>query len=288
MKLYLDLLDRIIGTGERKENRTGIDTMVIPPVQIQHDMGKGFPLLTTKKMAKKTMAVELEGFIKGVTSKAWFQERGCRIWNEWANPISVTKRVEYLGKPEGEDPDAFRKRVQLGTDDLGPIYGAQWRNYNFQGCDQFDNIVQKLKTNPNDRRMICMAWNPLAVDEQALPACHLGFIIQHINGKLHLAWWQRSVDTFLGLPFNLASYALLLHLICLETGMKEGTVTGQLVDVHIYENHREQVLEQLGRTPYSLPRVSTPNFTSIYDWKASDTEFIGYQHHPPIKAEVAV
>jgi thymidylate synthase len=276
---YLNILQGILENGERKSNRTGVDTLVLPTQIIQHDMALGFPLLTTKKMAKKTMMVELEGFIKGITSKKWYQDRGCRIWDGWCRPSLVPKGLS----------DEQRKDFQLKEDDLGPIYGAQWRNYNFQECDQLKNIINKLKTDPDDRRMVCMSWNPLVLADQALPACHLGFIIQHINGKLHLCWWQRSCDFFLGIPFNLASYSLLLHLISKEVGMGTGTVTGCLVDSHIYENHIDAVKEQLARdcNKYQLCQVKTKD-VSIFDWTHEDTEFVGYESYPSIKGDVAI
>jgi thymidylate synthase len=266
--------------GERKQNRTGVETLVVEPQMIKHDMSLGAPIPTTKKMAFKTMKVELQGFIGGVTSKKWYQKLGCKIWDGWCNPKRIPKGLS----------DADRKEFQLHEDDLGVIYGSQWRNYNGQNCDQFKKIIDKLKTDPDDRRMVCMSWNPLVLDEQALPACHLGFVIQHINGKLHLSFWQRSVDVFLGLPFNLASYALLLHLICKETGMEAGTVTGFLVDCHIYANHIDAVKEQLSRDPdkYPLPQFSTKDNISIYDWTHSDTELLNYESYPSIKAPVAI
>jgi thymidylate synthase len=289
VKAYQDLLRKILDEGERKENRTGIDTLVIPPTMIQHDMQQGFPLLTTKKIFHKAMLVELQGFIHGITDKKWYKERGCNIWNEWANPQTVESHMSYMGQPEDKTPEEFRKEVQKNVEDLGPIYGSQWRRFNGDhSCDQLTKILITLHRNPNDRRMISMAWNPLQIDQMALPACHLGFMIQHINGKLHLAWWQRSVDTFLGLPFNLASYAMLLHLICLETNMTPGTVTGHLVDTHLYENQLEQAREQISREPYQLPAVQLSKWDDIFCWDAEDTEFGGYQHHPALRAEVAV
>jgi thymidylate synthase len=277
---YLNILRDILENGETKENRTGIDTLVLPPQTIQHDMSLGFPLLTTKKMAKKTMMVELEGFIKGITSKKWYQDRGCHIWDGWSNPSKVPSDLS----------DEERKEFQLKEDDLGPVYGSQWRNYNGQSCDQLKDNIDTLKRDPNNRRLVTMSWNPLVLDQQALPACHLGFIIQHINGKLHLSWWQRSCDFFLGIPFNLASYALLLHLISKEAGLEAGTVTGSLVDCHIYKNHIHAVKGQLDRNPqqYSFPQVKTREDVSIFDWTYEDTEFVNYQSYPSIKAPVAI
>jgi thymidylate synthase len=277
---YLNGLQHILDNGQVKENRTGVNTLVVPPMTIQHDMALGMPLPTTKKLYDNAMKVETEGFKNGETSKEWYKSRKCNIWNGWCNPSLI---------PEGLT-DVERKEFQLNEDDLGPIYGSQWRNYNGQECDQLAKIINTLNTNPNDRRMVCMSWNPLVLEQQALPACHLGFIIQHINGVLHLSWWQRSCDFFLGVPFNLASYSLLLHLIAKEVGMVAGTVTGFLVDCHIYVNHIDQVKEQLSRDPhkYKFPQIKTKDDVSIFDWTHKDTEFVDYQSYPAIKASVAI
>ena len=293
---YLQLLENILKNGQRKSNRTGVDTLVIPPTMIQHDMSRGFPLLTTKDVAFKPIRTELEFFIKGLTDKRWLQERGNHIWDEWANPKVVDKimKTVHMDLPLDEMDKReeymaeIRKETQREEHDLGQVYGAQWRNFNGQGYDQLKTIVNSLHTNPNDRRMLCSAWNPLVLDEVALPPCHYSWQVSHINGTLHLTWNQRSVDSFLGLPFNLASYALLLHLLCLEGGFKEGTVTGFLSDVHIYENHIEQVKEQISRIPYQLPTIETTGFTNIFDWDHTMTKSIGYQRHPKIVGEVAV
>jgi thymidylate synthase len=185
--------------------------------------------------------------------------------------------------------------------DLGPIYGFQWRHFNApytnydtdytgQGIDQLKNVIETLKTNPRDRRMIVMAWNPTQVKEMGLPPCHYGFQLTTINGKLNLLWNQRSVDTMLGLPFNIASYALLLHLIAKETGLQEGKLVGFLADVHLFENHVEGAKEQLSRDPnkYPLPRVDTENWKSIFNWTAADTKVIGYESYEKIPFEIAI
>lgn len=474
---YLDLLEKIISTGVKTSNRTGIDTYKIPPTMIQHDMSNGFPILTTKKIAWKTLKVELEGFIKGITSKSWFQERGCTIWNEWCNPQKV---------PYANDEETKRKMKE--EDDLGKIYGYQWRNfgsknniiveldkkqtifecngknkfneykikycniackgnpkcdlsddiekyifknwydminrcynqkasnykyygmknvkvcdrwlcyenyrndieklprwqdkirepknysldkdyfgsnvyapdvciflhssenriynsssfykvynndeclyflnhnqianflgftrknvvtyldkdkeycgYKIENCakenklyrymlpvDQLKNIINTLKNNSIDRRMICSAWNSSELNEMALVPCHYSWQVLVRDGKLDLVWNQRSVDVFLGLPFNIASYGLLLHLLAKESGFEEGILTGFLSDVHIYENHLDQVNEQLSRTSMDLPEINTDNFKSIFDWEYKDSKLINYNPCPAIKAEVAV
>lgn len=307
---YLDLVQRILTEGVRKENRTGIDTLAIAGASIEHDMSEGFPLLTTKKMYFKGVKVELEGFIKGIRSKQWYKDRGCNIWNEWCNP----KKVPYA-------TDAETKAKMAAEDDLGLIYGVQWRDFkdarwdipndggtrtlieNFgedKGIDQLANIVKTLKTNPNDRRMICSAWNPTALDQMALPPCHLLWQVTVIDGKLNLAWYQRSVDVPLGLPFNIASYGLLLHLLAKETGLKEGKLIGFLMDTHIYVNQVDALQEQIGRAPMKLPTVATNhamgsdgkvydgNGFDIFNWSYGNTSLIDYVSHPPVKFDIAV
>lgn len=276
--LYLGLLRQIARYGELKENRTGVDTFACPTMFFSHNMSDGFPLITTKKMAHKSIFTELEGFIGGITDKRWYQERGCKIWNQWHS--------------EGGDDH-----------DLGPIYGYQWRRYDmyYRGArstkfaplfdshyDQLANLIHKLKTNPNDRRMVVSAWNPGQLPLMALPACHTGFTVQHINGTIHLTWTQRSCDMFLGIPFNIASYAMLLLLIAKETGMKAGNLYGVFIDAHVYENHIDQVEEQTDRRPYDCPTVKIDNWTDIWNWEAADVVLEGYQHHPKITGEVAI
>lgn len=301
---YLELVQKILSEGIRKENRTGVDTLAIAGAMIEHDMSEGFPLLTTKKMPFKSIRVELEGFIKGIRSKKWFQDRGCTIWDEWCNP----KKVTYGN-------DAESKAKMKAEDDLGLIYGVQWRDFKdsrvtvlgslpdgpevcvSDGVDQLKKIVNTLKTNPNDRRMICSAWNPMALDQMALPPCHLLWQVTVIDGKLNLAWYQRSVDVPLGLPFNIASYGLLLHLLAKEAGLKEGRLIGFLMDTHIYVNQIDSLKEQLGRVPYTLPTLETDgNYTgvgeflpySIFDWDHRDTALKNYVSHPPVKIDIAV
>ncbi len=256
----------------------------------QHDMSKGFPLLTTKKVPFRLIASELEFFIKGITDKKWLQDRNNHIWDEWCSPL----RIAYKNDPE-------TKQKMLEERDLGTIYGWEWRHfgaeyknyqtdYTGQGVDQLKKVVETLKTNPSDRRMIVMAWNPLDVNKAMPPYCHYGFQVTVINGRLNLLWNQRSVDVALGLPFNIASYATMLHLLAKETGYQEGKLVGFLADTHIYSNHVEGLKEQLSRDPnkYPLPTIQTKNFTSIFDWKAEDTEILNYQSYPTIKFDIAV
>lgn len=290
MQNYLNIVQKILDEGVQKSNRTGTDAIAIAGAIFEHDMSLGFPLLTTKKMPYKVIASELEFFIKGITDKTWLQERNNHIWDEWAYP----KKAPY-GHDEGSQKKMREER------DLGPIYGFQWRHYNApyysfnsdytnQGTDQLKRLIDKLKTDPNDRRMIVMAWNPLALQDMALPPCHYGFQVTVIKNKLNLLWNQRSVDTMLGLPFNIASYATLLHLLAKETGYEEGKLVGFLADVHIYVNHLDGAREQLTRDPnmYPLPKIITENFTSIFDWQYTDTKIEGYQSYPRIELPIAV
>lgn len=290
MKQYHDIVEKILKEGIEKTDRTGTGTKAIAGVLFEHDMSDGYPLLTTKKMPFKVMAAELEFFIKGITDKEWLKERKCHIWDEWANP----KKAPY-----GHDPESKQKMME--ERDLGPVYGFQWRHYNAEydnydsdysgkGVDQLKNIVDLLKNDPNSRRMIVNAWNPSMMNQMALPPCHYCFQVTVTGDKLNLMWNQRSVDVMLGLPFNISSYALLLHLLAKETGLKEGRLVGFLGDTHIYSNHIEGAKEQLSRDPntYALPRIETPEFTSIFDWTFTDTALVGYESYPRIKFEIAV
>lgn len=288
MKAYNDIVTKILNQGVMKGNRTGVDTLAIAGAMFEHDMALGFPILTTKKMGIKTVCRELEFFIKGITDKKWLEDRKCYIWSDWANPEMV---------PYGHDEET--KAKMKAERDLGAVYGWQWRNfgatycgfeanYEGEGYDQFDAMIQKLKTDPSDRRMIVSAWNPLDLKRQALPPCHLLFQVTVINGKLNLLWFQRSVDTALGLPFNIASYAMLLKLIAKESDLQEGMLCGFLGDVHIYENHIEKLTQQIARTPYQLPTVDPGEFSSIYDWSAETVTIHNYQCHEPVEYEIAV
>ena len=288
MNKYLDIVKDILDNGVLKANRTGVGTYAVSGVLFEHDMSLGFPLLTTKRIPYRLISSELEFFIKGITDKKWLQDENNHIWDEWCSPL----KVKY-----GHD-EATKKKMKEERD-LGPIYGFQWRHfgakydgfqtdYTNQGVDQLSALIDKLKTNPNDRRMIVSAWNPLDLSKMALPPCHYQFQTTVIDGKLNLKWSQRSVDVMLGLPFNIASYATLLHLLAKEANLDEGKLTGFLGDTHIYENHLKGADLQLSREPLALPKLLTKKFTSIFDWKYRDTKVIDYQHHDPIKFEIAV
>jgi len=290
MRAYLDIVRNILERGERKANRTGTDTIAIAGAMFEHDMADGFPLLTTKKTPFKMVASELEFFIKGITDKKWLQDHNNHIWDEWANP----KKAPY-----GHDEAA--KAKMKNERDLGPIYGFQWRHFNAEyknydsdytghGIDQLKKLTETLKTNPNDRRMIVNSWNPSMLGQMGLPPCHYCYQVTVINGKLNLLWNQRSVDTMLGLPFNIASYALLLHLLAKESGLQEGKLVGFLADTHIYVNHLDGAKEQLARDPniYALPKLETENFTSVFDWKCEYSKVLNYQSFPAIKFDIAI
>ena len=264
MKQYLDLLQRIVNEGTRKEDRTGTGTLSVFGHQMRFNLQEGFPLLTTKKLHLKSIIHELLWFLKGDTNVKYLQENGVRIWNEWADE-------------NGE---------------LGPVYGHQWRswpNYNGGHIDQIQSIVNALKTNPDSRRMIVSAWNVAEVDQMALPPCHCLFQFYVAEGKLSLQLYQRSADTFLGVPFNIASYALLTMMMAQVCGLQPGDFIHTTGDTHLYLNHLEQAKEQLKRTPRALPKmVITPNVTSIFDFKYDDFTLEGYDPLPHIKAEVSV
>ena len=288
MQAYLDIVRRTMDTGVIKHNRTGVDAATVPGAMFEHDMSNGFPLLTTKKVLYRLVASELEFFIKGMTEKEWLRERNNHIWDDWCSP----EKVAY-----GHDEETLRKMA--AERELGPIYGWQWRNFGAEytahdqppagkGIDQLQNGIDKLKSDPDDRRMIVSAWNPVDFHRMALPPCHYCFQITVIDGKLNLLWNQRSVDVALGLPFNIASYGLLLHLIAKEAGLEEGRLVGFLADTHIYVNHFEGMKKQLARNPRLLPSIRTAKFTSIFDWRYEDSVIENYDPHPGIKFEIAV
>ncbi len=290
MKTYLDIVKKVLVEGQTKEDRTGTGTLTIAGAMFQHDMKNGFPLLTTKKIPYRLVASELEFFIKGVTDKKWLQDRDNHIWDEWCSPLFV---------PYAHDEDTKNKMRE--NRDLGTIYGWEWRHfgaeykdyqtdYTGKGVDQLKKLVELLKKEPHSRQMLVLAWNPVDIQKTIPPFCHYGFQVTVINGRLNLFWNQRSVDVALGLPFNIASYATLLHLLAKEAGLEEGILTGFLADVHIYINHIDSLKEQLTRDPnkYKLPTIQTNNFKSVFDWQYTDTEIIGYESYPRISMPIAV
>ena len=282
-KTFQETLELILTKGYKKEDRTGTGTISFPGVMIRHDMSDGYPLLTLRTVPFKSAAIELEGFIKGITSKQWYKERGCNYWNQWCNPQVV---------PYGTDADTKKKMEEC--DDLGEIYGKQWRNFqdpqNLYGStikDQLKDVVDTLKSNSNSRRMLCSAWNPLALEHMALPPCHFAWQVNVTDGKLNLFYYMRSVDFVLGNDLN--TYGLLLHLLAKESNLKEGMLVGFFADAHIYLNHIDGIKELLSRdATSSLPTIKTDNFKSIYDWQYSDTILLDYEPLPSVKFNVAV
>ena len=271
MKQYLDILNRILTEGAQKGDRTGTGTISIFGTQSRYPLEEGFPLLTTKKLHLKSIIYELLWFLRGDTNVRWLQERGVRIWNEWADE-------------NGE---------------LGPVYGHQWRSwpdYNGGTIDQIQYVIDQLKNNPDSRRMIVSAWNVAEVNEMALPPCHTIFQFytapdpeEEGKRRLSLQLYQRSADTFLGVPFNIASYALLLQMMAQVTGFKPGDFIHTTGDTHLYLNHLEQARLQLTREPRPLPQMKlNPDVKSLFDFQYEDFELVGYDPHPHIKAEVSV
>ncbi|MBJ7350145.1 MAG: thymidylate synthase [Rhodococcus sp.] len=260
---YEDLLRHIQGTGTAKSDRTGTGTTSVFGHQMRFDLAAGFPLITTKKVHLKSIVYELLWFLRGDSNATWLQERGVSIWDEWA-------------APDGE---------------LGPVYGVQWRSWptpSGEHIDQISQVIETLKTNPDSRRMIVSAWNVGEIPQMALPPCHAFFQFYVADGKLSCQLYQRSADMFLGVPFNIASYALLTHMVAAQTGLEVGEFVWTGGDCHIYDNHRDQVAEQLSREAYPYPTLKLAQRDSIFDYTFDDVEIVDYQHHPAIKAPVAV
>lgn len=306
MKSYIDLIKTVVDNGGWKSNRTGIDTLAYPCAHFRHDMKDGFPLLTTKKMPLSVVAVEVEGYIKGITSKKWYQDRGCHIWDQWANPKKVKARYDEVNGQAASDEvmglmswEPTMQELALMEDDLGPLYGYQGRHFgqvydeNCDGvivqCDQLKTIVATLKSNPTDRRMVCSYWCPYQLDQMALPPC---IVLWNINvgadGRVNLSWHQRSADLALGVPFDIAHHALLLEILAKTCGRKAGILSAQFHDLHIYKNHLEDLVEQGRREPRPLPDVEILK-DDIFEWTYRDFELNNYQYWPRIKfGEVAV
>lgn len=326
---YLEIIKNVLANGKPKQaTRYDANGNVIPVENgtigtfceiFRHDMSEGFPLTTLRKMPWKSIRVELEGFIKGVTDKRWYQERGCKFWDEWANPQVVNDKIQEIISKKVKDKDEeyivtnrFKKDLQEQESDLGPIYGYQWRqfgeSYNtnqydsndfkdyhngvYNGFDQLKSIVDKLKKSPHDRRMVCSAWNPNQAHMMALPPCHWGWNVVVYGNKLNLIWHQRSCDLLLGVGANIASYGLLLTLLAEEAGLIPGELVGTLADCHIYENHLEAAKELVKREERALPKLCIkysqpdnhtrePSF-SIFDWEWSDVDLTGYNPHDKI------
>lgn len=264
MKQYLDLLDRILTTGVKKSDRTGTGTLSVFGHQMRFDLSQGFPLLTTKKLHLKSIIYELLWFLQGDTNIRYLKEHGVSIWDEWADE-------------NGE---------------LGPVYGHQWRSWpDYHGgtIDQISNVIDQIKRNPDSRRLIVNAWNVAEVDRMALPPCHTMFQFYVADGRLSLQLYQRSADTFLGVPFNIASYALLLQMVAQVTGLEAGEFVHTTGDTHLYLNHLDQARLQLSREPRALPTMRiNPDVKSIFDFKYDDFALENYNPWPHIKAAVSV
>ena len=264
MKAYLELIRRIRDTGIRKDDRTGTGTLSVFGHQMRFDLSEGFPLVTTKRLHVRSIVYELLWFLRGETNIGYLKEHGVRIWDEWADE----------------------------NGDLGPVYGSQWRSWpDGKGgtIDQIANVVQSIRTKPDSRRHIVAAWNPAEIEDMALPPCHCLFQFYVAEGKLSCQLYQRSADVFLGVPFNIASYALLTHMMAQVTGLAPGEFIHSFGDVHLYHNHFEQAREQLSRAPRPLPTLKiNPGRRDIFGFQFEDFEIVGYDPHPHIKAEVAV
>jgi len=262
MKQYLDILRDIMENGQDADNRTGIYARKVFGRQMRFDLSKGFPLVTTKKTYLRAIIHELIWLISGNTNIKYLHDNNVTIWDEWADK----------------------------NGDLGPVYGHQWRNFNSQGIDQIKDVIERIKKNPQDRRLIVTAWNPAQIDQMALPPCHCFFQFDVTpDGKLNCMLYQRSCDMFLGVPFNIASYSLLTMMIAQVCGLQPGEFVHTLGNAHIYSNHFEQVKLQLSRAPYPLPTMKiNPEVKDIDDFKFEDFELVDYRCHPTIKGDVAV
>ena len=285
---YKGLLGSCLYGGTKKEDRTGTGTLSVFGRQIRHNMEDGFPLLTTKKMAVKTMVTELKWFLKGDTNIKYLVDNGCNIWNGDAYKKYAEQFVPGWHGPrytQEQFIELIKTNEAFARDwgELGPIYGKQWTDW--MGIDQILNLVNSLKKNPDSRRLMVNAWNVSELHEMTLPPCHYGFQCYVADGKLSLMWNQRSVDIFLGLPFNIASYGLLLLLLCKETGYKPGELIGNLGDVHLYSNHVEQAKEQITRDPFELPTIKLSNVDILNG--EFDYEISNYECHSSIKAPLS-
>jgi thymidylate synthase len=264
MRQYLDLMRHVRDNGVRKEDRTGTGTISVFGYQMRFDLAEGFPVMTTKKLHLRSIIHELLWFLQGDTNIKYLHDNGVSIWDEWADE----------------------------NGDLGPVYGYQWRSWpapNGGSIDQIKLLLDQIKKNPDSRRLMVSAWNPAYVDQMALPPCHCLFQFYVAEGKLSCQLYQRSADIFLGVPFNIASYALLTLMVAQECGLEPGEFVHTFGDAHLYSNHLEQVETQLAREPLPLPRMKlNPNVKSVFDFRYEDFELVGYEAHPHIKAPVAV
>jgi thymidylate synthase len=260
---YEDLLRRVLETGSSKADRTGTGTRSLFGQQLRYDLREGFPLITTKRVHFKSIAYELLWFLRGESNVNWLQEHGVTIWDEWADA-------------DGE---------------LGPVYGVQWRSWptpDGRHVDQIARVLDLLRADPDSRRMLVSAWNVGELDKMALPPCHAMFQFYVADGRLSCHLYQRSADLFLGVPFNIASYSLLVHMVAQQVGFDVGEFVWTGGDCHVYDNHVEQAREQLSRSPYEFPRIELRKADSLFDYTFDDFTVVGYEHHPALRAPVAV
>lgn len=264
MKAYLDLLRHVLEHGDRRPDRTGTGTVGVFGYQMRFDLEKGFPVVTTKKIHLKSVIHELLWFLQGSTNIGYLNDNGVRIWNEWADEQG----------------------------DLGPVYGAQWRSWRApdgRTIDQIGDVIESIRSNPYSRRHVVTAWNPADVDAMALPPCHCLFQFHVAGGRLSCQLYQRSADVFLGVPFNIASYALLTHMVAHVTGLRAGDFVHTLGDAHLYANHLDQARLQLQREPRALPTLAlSPERSDLFDFRYDDIVIDGYDPHPAIRADIAV
>ncbi|MCD8810300.1 thymidylate synthase [Mammaliicoccus sciuri] len=312
-KAYHDLCKRVLEEGENKDDRTGTGTISIFGHQMRFDLSEGFPLLTTKKVSFKLIATELLWFIKGDTNIRYLLQYKNNIWNEWAfkkwiesNDYDGPDMTDFGRRSLVDDEFNEQYKAQLAIfkdkilndddfmikyGDLGNVYGKQWRDWKDQDGKQFDQLktlIENIKQNPNSRRHIISAWNPTEIDTMALPPCHTLFQFYVKDGKLSCQLYQRSADIFLGVPFNIASYSLLTHLIAKECGLEVGEFVHTFGDAHIYKNHIDAINEQLSRDSYDAPKLNINTDKSLFDIEYEDLEIDGYESHPSIKAPIAV
>ncbi|MEY2998914.1 MAG: thymidylate synthase [Bacteroidota bacterium] len=292
MKAYHDLIHRVLAEGVHKEDRTGTGTLSVFGHQMRFDLQAGFPMMTTKKLHLKSILHELIWFIRGETNIRYLCQNGVRIWDDW--PYA---KYKASGDFQGEDIRAFAERIAEDSafaekwGELGPVYGHQWRSWPGPNgaVDQLKQVLEDLRRNPDSRRHIVSAWNPGYIDQMALPPCHAFFQFYVAEGKLSCQLYQRSADIFLGVPFNIASYALLVHFMARDLGLGVGDFVHTLGDAHIYSNHIDQVKLQISREPRTLPTLwLNPDVTSLFDFTFDDVRLEGYDPHPHIAGAVAV
>jgi thymidylate synthase len=296
---YLNLLQDILDKGVTEKNeRTGTGTVKVFGRQLRFDLSQGYPILTTKKMFIKGIIYELLWFIKGDSNIQYLIKNGVHIWDEWPyqqylRKNGLDKKIPTYSDKWYQEKEKFINKIANNNSfakkygDCGPFYGVQWRNFN--GVDQLTWVINEIKKNPGSRRLIVNAWNAPLIDKMALPPCHVMYQFQVSKNKLNCMMYQRSVDTFLGLPFNIASYGLLTMIVAQVTGYKPGELIMALGDTHLYLNHIEQTKEQLARKPFELPKMKiNPKIKSIFKFKFEDFELVNYKSHPPIKAQISV